>query len=195
MKFERTGAPSPGASATSRASSPQSTSARARVRAEAHRTRVRERDERDGAGQHAPDEHGRHEHLRADRQRARVARHLCDDQRGLERPVSGAPSATSAKPASASAASSGSSQSAFASSSIARAGARVLRAQRVDGGEDRALVVVPARSPRRYSRGRSSQRLAIRFRLISVVPTATPAVIASRQYDSAKFPYASASAP
>ena len=195
MKFERTGAPSPGASATSRASSPQSTSA---VRACApKRTGPGWASETSatGPGTHAPGQHGRDEHLRADRQRARVARHLGDHQRGLERAGLGRAERDLG-------------EARLGERRVERLvpvrlrveldrarGARVLRAQRVDRGEDRALIVVPLEIHARYSRGRSSQRLAIRFRLISVVPTATPAVIASRQYDSAKFPYASASAP
>ena len=58
----------------------------------------------------------------------------------------------------------------------------------LDGIENCLLIAVGGEVHVGYSRGRSSQRLAIRLRLISVVPTATPAVIASRQYDSAKFP-------
>ncbi len=45
-----------------------------------------------------------------------------------------------------------------------------------------------------HSRGKPSTRLATRFRFTSVVPTATPAVIARRNCASANEPYASASA-
>ena len=70
----------------------------------------------------------------------------------------------------------------------------VLREQRVDRLDDGALVVAELEvHATAHSRGKPSTRLAIRLRFTSVVPTATPAVIARRNCASAKEPYSSAS--
>ena len=167
----------------------------ARVRAEAHRPGVGERDERDrgraACARSAPARRAparrpaacprgapprrRRARPRASRSRARRARPRRSPPRRAPRRAA-RPSPPSRR---------------------ARSRARGPRAARTARRPRRGSRAGrrSTRSPRAYSRGRSSQRLAIRFRLISVVPTATPAVIASRQYDSAKFPYASASAP